>query len=500
MNERFANRIAAIMMISVLLLLYLSPVASYAAGTFMTPGQPMTPGQFYTPGQPITGGTFMIPGNVYKPGKTYNPGEVKGNGQLPSASGQPIFPGTPYNNGSFLIPNAPTPPVPNLFLPFKPSNSGNPIQGGTGEQISNGKIPTGGNAKYDGKGPTGGNAKYDGKGPTGGNAKYDGKGPTGGNANIAGTLRDGSTLDNNGFGPRNEKIVAAPATIVMGDNDGDDESKIPKEKFGEEVPWKLNPIFIQTLDPGRGGHGHGVGFLIDANNVLSILNKDVLGPTLAYFAGFKIEKMPGGKSGYKVSAKKFEYKNKLLNNIYQEYKSYYDGKVKSLGVQTSRIKEKTLEIFRESKNLKPKDMGLSKYVKNAALSSLKKLGGPANVVLSTANSLFDFSEKGRYRDYGYKSTEFAADLSVELAIGVGTTAVSSVISSVVAGAAAGSVVPGLGTAAGAVAGLIFGLGANYFINGTRRGIEITNAVKKGVNKAYEGVKNGLKKLGGAFGF
>ena len=67
---------------------------------------------------------------------------------------------------------------------------------------------------------------------------------------------------------------------------------------------------------------------------------------------------------------------------------------------------------------------------------------------------------------------FAAELTTEVAIGVGSTAIGSLSSSVTAGALAGSVVPGLGTVVGAALGLFAGLGVNYLINGTTRGKKI----------------------------
>ncbi|HHY71973.1 MAG TPA: hypothetical protein GX497_01860, partial [Bacillus bacterium] len=315
-------------------------------------------------------------------------------------------------------------------------------------------------------------------------------------------------------------------------------SKIPKAQFGEETTTSLGKILFQTRDDSRGIFGHVKGVIVDAQNYLfSFLNKDVAGPVLAKIAGFDAKPMPNGKSGYAVTIEKNKYSNKLLNNIYQDYKRYYDGETKSLGVQTKQIREKTFNTYFNSKNFRPKGMNPVKYWAKSMItavndawnpftkkiftkkglmdgtafnkgfwsgSNIAKLGGPLNVILSSANSLFDYSKVGKHRDYGYKSTEFAADLSVELAIGVGTTALGSVATSMAIGAAAGSVVPVAGTIAGAVAGLLVGLGSNYLINGTRRGIRIKNRVKKAVNAAFEiGVNafyKGVEKLGGVFGF
>ena len=513
--QRVWNKIAALSLIAILLFWNVFPVVTYA-GEFIKPGKAITPGKSFEPGQAIQGGQFIAPGQVYEPGEAYDPGKA-------AVSGQPILPNSPLNNGVFLIPNA-TPPLPGSLLwqlngmdPGNALQGGNPVNGGNVD--SNGKGPDGGQAVETGKGPNGGQAVDTGEGPNGGKAADSGEGPNGGKAADTGDGPDGGKATESGKGPDGGKATDA--------GDASDGGEAAEEK----TPSLLNTL-IKTTDGERGWFSHVTGVFDDFKTYgLGFINRDVAGAALSMMAGFKIEKIAGTNDGYRVTGNK---NSKLLDSLYQRFKSYdVNGSARSLGNHTKRIKEKTYNAFLQSKGLKPKDMKLTTFMANSfksdlvdgwsplskkaftSLSSWKdgsafnkafvsksnmiKMNGPLNYAMAAAGTLWDYSPTGKNSKQGYASSDFFADLSTEVAIGVGTTAVGSVLSSMTAGALAGSVVPGLGTVAGAAVGLFTGLGAAVIINRTSVGKSIKNGIRSGFKFVYSKIGKGLGKVGELFG-
>jgi hypothetical protein len=127
------------------------------------------------------------------------------------------------------------------------------------------------------------------------------------------------------------------------------------------------------------------------------------------------------------------------------------------------------------------------------LKNIAKLNGPANVILSSANSLIDYSSLGKNASTGYASTDFAADLTTDVAVGVGITALSSLAGSVAAGAVVGTAIPIpiVGTLVGAGVGLLVGVGASLLIN-TEWGRAAKKFVRDGVKSVYDGAVHAAK--------
>jgi hypothetical protein len=95
------------------------------------------------------------------------------------------------------------------------------------------------------------------------------------------------------------------------------------------------------------------------------------------------------------------------------------------------------------------------------------------------------------------TSDFAASISSDVTIGIGTAAVSTgagILASAIAGATAGSVVPGIGTAAGALTGIA----VTYFLNNTKTGRKIKDSVKAGYKWVYDGITSSAKKLADKF--
>ncbi len=269
---------------------------------------------------------------------------------------------------------------------------------------------------------------------------------------------------------------------------------------------------------------------------MGFLNRDVAGGILSSYAGFGFttSKKPnmhgvGGNNGYN---------NKLLDYLYQRYKSYtYNDGAAHFGPYSRHIGTDRANAFLDGKKLRPFNKSLISHVGDSLKTSLKnswspfssnilkpsiilkpkewfksgiinkdffaksnmlKLSGPIGYLTTAANSIYDYGW-GAKKDTGILSTNFAADLTTDLGIGVISTGVGSVASSLAAGAVAGSVVPGVGTVIGAAAGLAGGLVTTYLINGTATGRNLKKKVSNGIKKAYDWVGGGLKKLGGLFG-
>ncbi len=547
MGERTFKRIFALMMIVVLMSWNLFPVIGYA-GEFIKPGKAITPGKSYAPGQSINGGKFIVPGKVYEPGKTVQPGKVS------PVSGSVIMPGSPYNAGTVLIPNVPPAPPGSIYWKLQGIEAGDAMQGGSA--IDGGKGPNGGKAAEGGEGPSGGKATEGGEGPSGGKATEGGEGPSGGKATEGGEGPSGGKATEGGEGPSGGKATeggegpsGGKATEGGGGPNGGKATEGGELQTGntansDEIPPWYNVIFKST-DGSKGWFSHVTGAIGDFKTFgLGFLNQNVSGGLLSVIAGFKYAQI-GDSSNYAVFGKN-GFKNKILDNLYQKYKNYtIDGEAKKLGPNSRRISESRLNSFLDSKKLKQTDISVARHIGNSVVSSINnswnpfgnpknwmnknvfnknffsknnmkilgsnlfnkdffaksnmaKLSGPIGYITTAASSVYNYGW-GENKEIGLKSTNFAADLTTDVAVGVVSTGIGSVASSMAAGALAGSAVPGLGTVAGAVAGLGAGLVTTYLINGTATGRRLKKAVSGGIKKAYDWVGGGLKKLGGIFG-
>ena len=450
------------MLASMLIFWTLFPAVS--AFAYITPGTPIVPGKPITPGTPIQGGTFIIPGKVYEPGKAVKGGDsVSGSSGL--ISGQPIVPSTPLTYGTFIIPNAP--PV-----------LGHPVLGGTA--IQGGQGPNGGTAINGGQGPNGGTTISGGQGPNGGTAINGGQDPNGGTPTDGGQGLSGGNSGKNGNGPSNGNELIGESS---------------------QEPSLINLLFKST-DTSRGIVGQIAGVLKDYKTYILGFADKIAQASAAGYAGFMFNEKGNGKYGVKGKNK---LNNKVVNWFYERYKGYkHNGEETTFGPYSRHIGKERLDSFFKSKRIGHVWESVKGSVKESwnifskdayKAKSLLKLNGPVNVLLSSSNNLIDYSKWGRKSDLGYASTDFAADVTVDTAIGVGSTALGSLASSAIAGAVAGSTVPVVGTIVGAVAGLGTGFIVNYLINGTKTGRKIKTAVRDAVKVTYDGIVSGAKKLG-----
>ena len=482
------------------MLIFWTVFPAVSAFAYITPGTPIVPGKPITPGTPIQGGTFIIPGKVYEPGKAIKGGDsVSGSSGL--ISGQPIVPATPLTYGTFIIPNAP----PVLGHPVL---GGTAIQGGQGPNggtaINGGQGPNGGTAINGGQGPNGGTAINGGQGPNGGTAINGGQGPNGGTTISGGQGPNGGTAINGGQDP-NGGTATDGGQGLSGGNSGKNGNgpSNGNELIGEssQEPSLINLLFKST-DTSRGIVGQIAGVLKDYKTYILGFADKIAQASAAGYAGFMFNEKGNGKYGVKGKNK---LDNKVVNWFYERYKGYkHKGEETAFGSYSRHIGQERLDSFFKSKRIGHVWESVKGSVKESwnifskdayKAKNLLKLNGPVNVLLSSSNNLIDYSKWGRKSDLGYASTDFAADMTVETAIGVGSTAIGSLISSALAGAVAGSTVPVAGTIIGALAGLGTGFIVNYLINGTKTGRKIKTAVRDAVKVTYDGIVSGAKKLG-----
>ncbi|MDI3311271.1 MAG: hypothetical protein QJR05_07560, partial [Thermoanaerobacterium sp.] len=475
------------------------------------------------------------------------------------ASGRPILPKSPYQNGAFIIPNEPPVPPGSLYWQLRNLETGSTLQGGTpinggnssvggqgpngGQGISGGQGANRGQSINGGQGPNGGKGINGGQGPNGGRAQNGGQGINGGHGSNGGQSINGGQAPNGvpaqnsgqgvngGHGPNGGQGINAG----QGPNSSQGLSggQGPNANSGqqEKIPSLLN-IFIKTTDGERGNFGHIYGFFSDFKTygLGLFLNSKLAGGALSWIAGFKFEKIEG-TSNYKVYGKN-KLNHKLLDRLYQKYKNYgFNGEEKTLGPNSRRISEARYNAFLKSKKLRTTDLSIHAYVKQSlktalhdgwnpftksainpknwfngnafnknffAKSNIFKMSGPVSYLMASAGTVYDYGW-GKNVNKGFGSTDFAADLTTEVAFGVGTTTIGSIASSVATGALAGSLVPGFGTVIGAGAGLLAGVVTSYLINGTATGRKVKKVVSKGIKWAYDGVVSGFRKLGGLFG-
>ncbi|MDL0421670.1 hypothetical protein QPM05_16475 [Caldibacillus thermoamylovorans] len=394
----------------------------------------ITPGTPIVPGKPITPGTPIQGGSFIIPGKVYEPGKaVKGGDSVSGSSG--LISGQP------IVPATPL-TYGTFIIPNAPPVLGHPVLGGTAIQ--------------GGQGPNGGTAINGGQGLSGGNSGKNGNGPSNGN-----------------------------------------------ELTGEssQEPSLINLLFKST-DTSRGIVGQIAGVLKDYKTYILGFADKIAQASAAGYAGFMFNEKGNGKYGVKGKNK---LDNKVVNWFYERYKGYkHNGEETAFGPYSRHIGQERLDSFFKSKRIGHVWESVKGSVKESwnifskdayKAKNLLKLNGPVNVLLSSSNNLIDYSKWGRKSDLGYASTDFAADVTVDTAIGVGSTALGSLASSAIAGAVAGSTVPVVGTIVGAVAGLGTGFFVNYLINGTKTGQKIKTTVRDAVKVTYDGIVSGAKKLG-----
>ncbi|MFB4169307.1 hypothetical protein [Virgibacillus sp. JSM 102003] len=497
MKKRRQNRRISIILIVGILLWNVFPLMAMA----FTPGQPITPGEAITPGDPISGGEFIVPGEIYDYGEAYKDGSPVESGDSLN-SGKPIIEGSTSPGGQFITPNAP----PTLF----PIMGGEAIQSGDGIQAGNqvdaGSAGTGGTAVEGGSASNGGEPDANGSAVNGGNgpngsAMQGGNGPNG-SATQGGNGPNGNPTQG-GNGPNGD------ATSGNSTNSG-------------EPPSLLNTIFRSTSDSDS-FIDMAANIAKDVKNYALRLGDDVAQGLIATHAGFKFKQLADGK--YSVYGKN-SLNNSIGNWFYDRYRSYnYNGNNANYGPHARRVGEARYNAFMQSKNIGGPGSLLSSAGNstrsalnsswNVASSSfwkpsnMMKMGGPVGVALTSVGSVSKYSDG--FTDFGgLASTDFAATLTSDVAVGVASTAVGSVASSMAAGAVAGSVVPGFGTVIGAGAGLIGGIATTYFFNSTGPGRAakkfVTDVAKKGYdavvdgfNKTKDAISDGISKIGSFLG-
>ncbi|MCG7344229.1 hypothetical protein MHZ92_08795 [Sporosarcina sp. ACRSL] len=380
-----------------------------------------------------------------------------------------------------------------------------------GEGSTGGDGPIGGEGSTGGDGPTGGEGSAGGDGSTGGEGSAGGDGPTGGDGTTGGEGPNGGTGPTGGDGSADGKTGGGPTIDSEQSHSGSSGSLDESDPFAGG-PSMLNAL-VKSTDGSRGILGHMVGVLRDVKTYWFGFGEKLLGPLAAYQANFNI--VPDGKGNYKVMGQRY-LKNSVLNHYFQKFKEYtVDGKTRKLNV---RLGQDLLDDYHASKKL-PIEGNQNKtkwqLAKDAAKSSvddainvtskgfwkpsnIAKLNGPLNVLLSSANSLIDYSDSKWSADpekskKGYLSTDFAADITTDVAIGVGITAASSLVGSMAAGAVAGTLVPIpiLGTAVGAVVGLGVGLISTALLN-TKTGQAVKQFARDSVKAVYDGAVETVK--------
>ncbi|MFE8703873.1 hypothetical protein ACFYKX_25200 [Cytobacillus sp. FJAT-54145] len=537
---------------------FIKPGTAITPGKSFSPGTPITGGTFIIPGEVYSPGKAYAPGQAYTPGKV---SLVSGQPILPGSPlqlGLFMIPNAPPSPPGFLLwelEGLKTGPAMQVGDPLKGGESsagGNESEGG--EALTGGKGSEGGEALTGGNGSEGGETLTGGKGSESGEALTGGKGSESGETLTGGKGAEGGDTLTGGKGSETGEAVNGGNNAESGDSlkggdsssggdtiegnttevgniSGDGNTPIGGSPGSDEVPPWYNVIFKST-DGSKGIAGHISGAISDFKTFgLGFLNKNVSGGFLSMLAGFKYEQI-GNSTNYKIFGKN-KFDNKLLDNLYQKYKNYtFEGAEKNLGPNSRRISEARLNAFLESKKLKVTDKGFFKHVGNSvktainnswnpfskefikpknwlkptkwfnkdffAKSNVMKLSGPVGYLTTAFSSVYDYNW-GDNQHIGWKSSDFAAALTTDVAIGVVSTGISSVASSMAVGAVAGSAVPGLGTIVGAVAGLGAGLITTYLINGTGRGRRMKKAITSTIKKGYDWVGGGLKKLGGLFG-
>ncbi len=536
-RRKLWKKLFAINLIAFLLFWTAGP--SIVLASFISPGKPITPGTPITPGSPITGGQFIAPGEVLTPGESYVPGQP-GSSDIPSVSGKPIIPTQPFTNGLFITPNYISAPYSGWLQTGSPissgeagstgngPNSGQPGTGGTGP--NGGQVGTGGtgqNGGQPGTGGTGPNGGQVGTGGTGPSSGQPGTGPNGGQVGTGGTGPSSGQPGTGGTGPSGGQVgtgetgpnggqAGAGGSGPDGGIGGSDKSGTSSGQTGNggttesEGPSNLN-VLIKSTDDSRGSIVQSINVLRDIKTYWFGFGDKIVGPLVALNAGFDIKKIESGRlqGNYAIKGKD-SVKNPILNKYYQKFKEYkINGETKKLGNGARQVKPDKVDGFNAGRKIaKPGSTNKTSWqlAKEAAKSSVDdainirssnflsksnmlKLNGPVNVLLSSVNSLWDYSSfgKGEKSKIGYLSTDFAADITTDVAVGVGITALSTVVGSMAAGAVVGTAIPVpiVGTLVGATVGLIVGAGANLLLN-TKIGRATKTFVRDSIKAGYDG--------------
>ena len=539
MSKRWSNKAFAIGLI--VLMLFWSALPSIAMATFITPGKPITPGTAITPGEPIQGGSFIVPGEPIVPGKSIDPGTPVQGGQAvsgggPQVSGQPIIPGNYLTNGLFVVPNYLGGTTYGKWLiagqPISPGAEiagGEAIQGGQG--IAGGQQSTGGNTSETGKLPTGeipagGDIGQGGKVPVAGDGSQVGQVPSGGSAikgapNSGGGTSNSPTQNPTGSNGNSSQTIngipsgssggGAGAGGIDGGGGGAGASS-GNESANSASDYQFS--FFKFTNPDNSPMQTVFSGISDFKTYILGAGKKIAEGATATYAGFRFNPKDTGKYG--VSGKG-SLKNPIADYFYQSYKDFkIDGEAAKFGPHSRHVGQSRVDSFLSSKNIANSTGSTSGFFKSSlsgvkpalndgynvfsksfwSKSNMLKLSGPVGVGLSSVSSIYDYGFGGGEKQaLGFASTDFAADLTTDIAIGAGTTVLSTIASSMAAGAVAGSVVPGVGTIVGAVAGVATGLVVGYLINGTATGRRIKGAVRDGIKAGYDGVVSAAKWAG-----
>lgn len=499
------------------LILFWSTFPAISMAYFITPGKPIDGGAPITPGQPITGGQFIIPGKVFPPGqsitggKSYSAGSILQGGGAAPISGQPIIPNYQSGKGQFIIPNiAGSLPINQNWLV-----TGTAINGGdyNGQNVTDATAIEGGQGSSGGKAQIGGDSASNGEILSGGKAPDDVKGSSEGEASIGGNgasngaelpggklteSRDG-TKDTTSDGENGFLGNAGSKGATSGNNELTGGTSSGEQ---QDAPSILN-FLVNSTKNENGLFGIISQGLKDAKTFGTSFIKPVLEGSTAVYAGFKFEKLKSGN--YKVHGKS-SINNRFFNHFYDNFKKYkINGKERYMPASKSNQRSFKVSSFFDSKKLAlTKKDALSTLWKNTksslndgynvfskkfwVKSNFAKLNGPLSITATL------FGNVDKHGSNAFKSSKFYADMTVDLAIGAGTTAVSSVLSSAVTGAMAGSVVPGIGTIVGAGIGLGVGFLSAWFINGTSKGRRakewVSNKISEGYSWAADKVRKG----------
>jgi hypothetical protein len=525
MSERTLSRLAAILMIVVLLFWNSFPIISYA-GSFITPGKPITPGKALTPGQPIKGGQFIIPGQVYNPGKPIAPGEAAVPGKTGGTSGQPILPKSPYQNGAFIIPNAPPVPPGSLYWQLRNLETGGALQGGTpinggnssiggqgpsgGQGISGGQGANGGQSINGGQGPNGGKGINGGQGPNGGRAQNGGQGINGGHGSNGGQSINGGQAPNGGLGVNgghgpNGGQGTNDVQGVNGGSGGDGTSSGSSgnnNSIHDNISKGFNILDLLKTIPTKanevlnGSIAWALGFSFSRDKRI-IQNPDATTKTITNYRINGKSKMKTGKTKIEkwlnenIEKRYYDYLKNLKNN--STILKTPRGMQESVLRATKKISSNSFKKFM-TENFSIKGALKSDFLDNWSFKGSNfwspknwiKGNGFANVLISTGGTIYDYTvgeQKGKIF-----STDFAAALSTDISLGLTTTAVSAGAgwaAAAIAGGTFGSVIPGLGTVIGAGVGIV----ASLFLV-SNSGKKFKEKVKKAFKWLYDGLVPG----------
>ncbi|MYL55711.1 hypothetical protein GLW08_20630 [Pontibacillus yanchengensis] len=509
-------------------------------------GQPSTNGKSITSGKPIIEGESNREGGFIVPNAPYP-------AAIPSNSSVSDIGGTPLQGGQDTNGSAVNPGKGNSSGQGPNGNASNPGEGLSGGQTSNGSTNASGKEQNNGQIANNGSPINSGNelrnSTTTQGEGTDGNRTSEGEAiNPQGQGLDGdnpNAANNLGIPTPNGSITNSAQETVRGQDSNSSPNQNPNSLAGERTNGneirqgnpsktqsslknnssntdsKLNVSgtsntssedqgsnsFLAAMFASGGEHestaDKSVAVVKDVRRYVTNFGDDMAQAAAAKAAGFKFDYK--GNNWYSIKGKQ-QLDNKVSNWFYNRYRSYSQGgHTKSFGPYSRRVKlNGKYNAFMSSKNLGKssatklqlakagaKDSLSKNYNPKTAfrLSNISKLNGAVTVGLSSWNSISEYNSNA---DKEFASTNFAADLTTDVAIGVGTTAASGAVSAMVAGAVAGSTIPVAGTIAGAAAGLALSIGASLFLN-SRIGRKLKNGLSNTIKKGYDGIVNAGKK-------